>query len=58
MLASYYAKYLFGDSALRHLPDHSTGEGPRFVFNATRRSDEAEREGFEPSTSGLPPVTP
>ena len=35
MLASYYAKYLFGDTTLQDLPDDSKREGPRFVFNAT-----------------------
>ena len=35
MLASSYAKYLFGDTTLQDLPDDSKREGPRFVFNAT-----------------------
>ncbi len=35
MLASYYDEYLFGGKTVQELPDDATGEGPRFVINAT-----------------------
>jgi NTE family protein len=30
-----YRDYLYGDHTLQDLPDDATGEGPRFIFNAT-----------------------